>query len=156
MITHTTSRNKSNMQIKNKTFKTSIVLIKESQHTFWSCLIRCVNMKWIEYCWRYRADTIWSTDRQTGRRADGQTDRQRRWNQYTPIQWAWLWLIRDQFKGNLVCFHYHQMGIMRLKWCPSFLIQWHLNENATVLHEKKLIWKLHLQNGGNFALTLIY
>ena len=30
-----------------------------------------------EYCWRYRADTILSTD--------GQMDRQTRWNQYTPL-----------------------------------------------------------------------
>ena len=27
-----------------------------------------------EYCWRYRADTILSTDRQMDRRTDGQTD----------------------------------------------------------------------------------
>ena len=29
-----------------------------TRHTFWSCLIRCANMKWIQlYCWRYRVDT---------------------------------------------------------------------------------------------------
>ena len=35
-----------------------------------------------EYCWRYRADTILSTDGQT--RRHGQTHWRTRWNQYTP------------------------------------------------------------------------
>ena len=34
-------------------------------HTFWSCLIRCAYMKWIdEYCWRYRARFCPRTDGQ--------------------------------------------------------------------------------------------
>ena len=42
-----------------------------TRHTFWSCLIRCANMKCI---WpvRYRADMILSTDRQMDGRTDGQ------------------------------------------------------------------------------------
>ena len=36
-----------------------------TRHTIWSCLIRCANMKSDEYCWRYRVDTILSTDGQT-------------------------------------------------------------------------------------------
>ena len=37
-----------------------------TRHTFLSCLIRCANMKWIRWVfWRYRADTILSTDGQT-------------------------------------------------------------------------------------------
>ena len=45
-----------------------------TRHTFWSCLIRCANMKWIQWVFRrYRADTILSTDGQT------------RWNQHTPL-----------------------------------------------------------------------
>ena len=32
-----------------------------------------------EYCWRYRADTILSTDGQTDRRTDGQGDTSIRW-----------------------------------------------------------------------------
>ena len=36
------------------------------QHTFWSCLTRCANMKWIRRVfWIYRAGTILSTDGHT-------------------------------------------------------------------------------------------
>ena len=38
-----------------------------TQHTFWNWLKRCANMKWIRrvVLWRYRADTIMSTDGRT-------------------------------------------------------------------------------------------
>ena len=46
-----------------------------TRHTFWSCLIRYANMRWIRWILlRYRADTILSTNRQTDRRTDGRTD----------------------------------------------------------------------------------
>ena len=45
------------------------------RHTFWSCLIRWINMEWIQpNCRRYRADTECGTD--------GRME----WNQYTPQQ----------------------------------------------------------------------
>ena len=53
-------------------------------HTYWSCLIRCANMKWIQWVllkiqsWH---DSVYrQTDGQTDRGTDGRT----RWNQYTP------------------------------------------------------------------------
>ena len=63
--------------------------------TFWSYLIRYINIKWIqrvEYCWRYRADTIPSTDGRT----DGQTGGQRE-TSIPPFQlrWAGLWQCQD-------------------------------------------------------------
>ena len=64
-----------------------------TRHTFWDCLIRCANMKWI---WQVlskiqsRHDSVhrW-TDGQTDGRTDGQTERRTRWNQYTPFQLRW-------------------------------------------------------------------
>ena len=42
-----------------------------TRHTFWSCLMRCANMNGsAEYCWRYRADTILSTDGRTDRQGE--------------------------------------------------------------------------------------
>ena len=52
-----------------------------TQHTFWSCLIRCANMKWIQQIWL----KIQSGHDSVHRRTDGQTDRRTRWNQYTPL-----------------------------------------------------------------------
>ena len=46
-------------------------------HTFWSCFIRYVNMKWIR-----PEDTEWP-------RFCPQMDRRTRWNQYTPLQLRW-------------------------------------------------------------------
>ena len=86
------------------------------QHTFWCCLIRCANMKWIKkYCWRYRADTILSTDGwtegQTNRRIDGQT----RWNQYSPLS--------TSLKCVCVCVcgggGYTNVNLGDVKFCPN-------------------------------------
>ena len=57
------------------------------QHTFFSWLIKYVNIKWIsgEYCWRYRAGIVLSTDGLTDRWTDWQTG----WNQYNPHQFCW-------------------------------------------------------------------
>ena len=45
------------------------------QHTFWSCLIRCANMKWIwQVLWKIQSGKKLSTDRQMDRRTDRQTD----------------------------------------------------------------------------------
>ena len=42
-----------------------------TQHTFWSCLIRCANMKWI----RWELLKIQSGHDSVNRRTDGQTDK---------------------------------------------------------------------------------
>ena len=77
------------------------------EHTFWSCLIRCANMKWI---WRVllkiqsRHDSVhrW-TDEQT----DGQQmDRGTRWNQHTP-------LLLPRVRG----FWYGFVGVCSLTYC---------------------------------------
>ena len=59
-----------------------------TQHTFLSCLIRCANMKWIQWV-LFKIQSGHNsvhrrTDGQTDRRTDGQTDRHTRWYQYTP------------------------------------------------------------------------
>ena len=47
----------------------------KTQYTFWSWLIRCVNKKWVWLVlWRYRVDTIWSTDRWMDRWIDEQSE----------------------------------------------------------------------------------
>ena len=60
-----------------------------TRHTFWSCLIRCANMKWIRWVFlkiQSRHDSVHRrTDGQTYRRTDGRTDRRTRWYQYTPL-----------------------------------------------------------------------
>ena len=53
-------------------------------HTFWSCLIRCANMKWIWWVLlkiQSGHDSVHRWDRRT----DGRTDRRTRWYQYTPL-----------------------------------------------------------------------
>ena len=48
------------------------------RHTFWSCLIRCINIKWIQ---------LELQALQSGHRMrDGQTNGRTEWNQYTPQQ----------------------------------------------------------------------
>ena len=84
MITHTSgsrqipSQNKTKLKLQIlKTMSKIQILtfckILHTRHTFWSCLIRCIDMIWNESnqnCRRYRADTGWGTDE----RKDGQTD----------------------------------------------------------------------------------
>ena len=68
-----------------------------TQHTFWSCLIRCANMKWIRLVLlklQSGHDSVHRrTDRRTDGRMDGQTDGRTdgrtMWNQYTPFQLRW-------------------------------------------------------------------
>ena len=50
-------------------------------HTFWSCLIRCANMKWI----RWVLLKIMSGHHSVHRRTDRWRDKRTRWNQYTPL-----------------------------------------------------------------------
>ena len=50
-------------------------------HTFWSCLIRCANMKWIQWVLL----KIQSWQHSVHRRTEGKMDRRTRWNQYTPL-----------------------------------------------------------------------
>ena len=52
-----------------------------TRHTFWSCLIRCANMKWI----RWVLLKIQSGHDSVHRQTDGRTDRRTRWYQYTPL-----------------------------------------------------------------------
>ena len=60
-----------------------------TRHTFWSCLIRCANMKWIRWVLlkiQSGHDSVHRrTDGQTDGRTDGQTDRRTRWYQYTSL-----------------------------------------------------------------------
>ena len=51
------------------------------RHTFWCCLIRCANMKWI----RRVLLKIQSGHDSVHRWTDGQTDGRTMWNQYTPL-----------------------------------------------------------------------
>ena len=51
-------------------------------HTFWSCLIRCANMKRIQQVFLDREQTRFCPQRD--RQTDRQTDRRTRWNQFTP------------------------------------------------------------------------
>ena len=56
-----------------------------TQHTFWSCLIRCAHMKWIWLVlWKIQSGHG-NVHRLTDRRTDGWTDGQTTWNQYTPF-----------------------------------------------------------------------
>ena len=50
------------------------------RHTFWSCLMRCANMKGIQWVLMM----IQSGHVSVHRRTDGRTDRRTRWYQYTP------------------------------------------------------------------------
>ena len=60
--------------------------------TFWSCLIRCVNMKWMrQVLLKIQSGQILSTDGQTDGRTDGQMDRWTGWNQYTPVLTLLKW-----------------------------------------------------------------
>ena len=85
MINHTrdshqiSSQNntKSKLQIKTKYQKIQILKFCKklyTQHAFWSCLIRCINMKWIQPE-LYALQSRW-TDRRTDGRTDGWTDGQ--------------------------------------------------------------------------------
>ena len=71
--------------------KLQILKIRQNftRHTFWSCLIRCANMKWIRWVLlkiQSGHDSVHRrTDGRTDRRTDGQTDRRTRWYQYTPL-----------------------------------------------------------------------
>ena len=53
-------------------------ILQDTLHTFWCCLIRCINMKWIQ-------PDLGATERtQDAGRTDGQMDGWKEWNQYTP------------------------------------------------------------------------
>ena len=61
------------------------------EHTFCICVIRCINMRWIQQVLlKIQSNTIPSTDRWT----DGQ-----RWNQYTPcptsLKWGYIKIVSD-------------------------------------------------------------
>ena len=70
-----------------------------TQHTFWSCLIRCANLKWIQWVLL----KIQRGHDSVHRRTDKQTDR---WNQYTPFNFVEarginMWLLRHPQWGHL-------------------------------------------------------
>ena len=58
-----------------------------TRHTFFSCLIRCANMKWI----RWVLLKIQSGHGFVHRRTDRRTDRRTRWYQYTPLSTSLKW-----------------------------------------------------------------
>ena len=59
-------KTKSKLQIKDFAKIANLWILElYTWHAIWSCLIRCANMKWIwQVLWRYRADTILSTEGQ--------------------------------------------------------------------------------------------
>ena len=68
----------------NKT-KSKLQIWKISQNfKFWSCFIRCVNMKWIRLVLLKLQSGPDSVHRRTDKRTDGRTDGRTTWNQYTP------------------------------------------------------------------------
>ena len=68
-----------------------------TRHTFWSCLIRCANMKWIRWVFL----KIQSGHDSVHRRTDGLTDRRTRWYQYTPLSTS---LKRGYNYDSAVCY----------------------------------------------------
>ena len=80
-------------QIKKKKWVWNFFNNLYTRHTFWSCLIRWVNMKWIrQVLWKIQSghDLVYTkTDRRTDGRTDGRTDVRSRWNQYTPLTSFW-------------------------------------------------------------------
>ena len=81
-------------KVKVTNFKNSLKFHgRYTRHTFWSCLIRCANMKWIRWVLlkiQSGHDSVHRrTDGQRDRRTDGWTDRRTRWYQYTPYQLRW-------------------------------------------------------------------
>ena len=106
MITHTTelywipSQKKIKVKVKNFKNLPKFQIFEfwnkhYTQHTFWSCLIRKGSD---EYCWRYRADTILSTDGQTDGRMDRRTDGQSE-TSIPPFQLRWSGGY-DKFRVN--------------------------------------------------------
>ena len=97
MITHTITMDSYQIPCHNKTnSKLQIPKICQTfkfcnnlytQHTFWSCLIRCANMKWIRLVslWKIQSGHDFVHRRTGGRQADGRTT----WNQNTPFQLRW-------------------------------------------------------------------
>ena len=57
-----------------------------TRHTCWSCLIRCINIKWIQPKLLVLQSGHGMTDGRTDGWTDGRTDRRRGGNQYTPQQ----------------------------------------------------------------------
>ena len=98
MITHTIEsywilsqkKTKSKLQIYKirQNFKFLTFEMHYTRHTFWSCLIRCANMKWIQgVLWKIQSghDSVHRrTDGQTDRRTDGQGD-----TSIPPFQLRW-------------------------------------------------------------------
>ena len=75
-----------------------------TRHTFWRCLIRCINMKWIQ-------PKLYALQSGHGMR-DGWTDERTEWNQYTP-------------PTTSLCGGYNN-----LLWCnpPGSSFHWHSTE----------------------------
>ena len=69
-----------------------------TRHTFWSCLIRCANTKWIQRV----SLKLQSGQDSVQRRTDGRTDRGTRWNQYTPFQIRWYGGITRAVSNSLI------------------------------------------------------
>ena len=97
MITHTIDSyqipsqqsNQDKVKVTNLKFFPKIQMLEfykknYTPHTFWSCLTRCINTKWIWLVlWKLQSrhhSVHWQMDE----RKDGLTDGQRTWNQYTP------------------------------------------------------------------------
>ena len=86
MITHTNDshhipsqmKTKSKLQILKNCQKLKFCQKLCTRHTFWSCLIRCIHMKWIQP----ELKALQSGHGMRDGRTDGQTDGRTEWNQY--------------------------------------------------------------------------
>ena len=112
-----------------------------TQHTFWSCLTRCANMKWIRLVlWKIQSGHDF-VHRQTDRRTDGQKDG---WHETSipPFQlrgiinmtlYAALQKLRQNMSKELhsqkyaiPCPHGHAMGCLLWEILRKFImLQWH-------------------------------
>ena len=83
---------------KSKEDKVKVTNLKNSpkfRHTFWSCLIRYANMKWIRWLFLKIQSGHDSVHRRTDRRTDGQGD-----TSIPPFQFRWSGGIIRPFSGG--------------------------------------------------------
>ena len=99
-----------------------------------------------QYCGRYRADTVLSTDRWT----DGRTDGRMTWNQYTPFQLRWSGgykkLALKKCHDSEPLSHY----------CDVTWALWHLKAMKTQLFLNKTVWLVGSGTKGQQCRKLFY
>ena len=98
-------------------------------HTFWSCLIRCANMKWIRLLLckiqnghgfvHRRTDVYGEIDCIINGQTDGLTDGRTTWNQYTPPSTSLK-------RGSITSAQTTTLTVTRLCLMPVKIIVWAL------------------------------